>query len=228
VAVIGISGMMAAVSYARLYGFMFLGRSRSHAVANPKRIRRMTFAPMAVLAFMCIMMGLFATRAVGFIENSLRSFLSLPPSGEYIEQVMGMVDIPILTAALVCIVAAICLLAKIRKKNVVRSETWDCGTDLESNMQYSSVGFTGPLVKVFHPLYGDIVEIVDDEEEEKSKRFSIRYTEPFVRYLYVPLGRSVMRISRMMSRMQNGNVQTYLGYILLTLVILLLIVGAVC
>jgi hydrogenase-4 component B len=225
VAVIGISGMMAAVSYARLYGFMFSGRPRSYAVAHPKKIERITFVPMAVLAGLCILMGVFAVNIMRALQDSIQIFMTSFPSEEYLEQAFGTINMPVLAAVLVCIMVIIYAIVRLRKKNVSQGDTWDCGTPLEEQMQYSSVGFTGPLVKVFHPLYGDIIEIVDDKEEENSKKFNIRYVEPFVKYLYEPIGRSAIRISKFIGKMQNGNVQTYLGYVLITLVILLLAVG---
>ncbi|AIZ56757.1 HyfD,B,F-like protein [Candidatus Methanoplasma termitum] len=225
VAVIGISGMMAAVSYARLYGFIFLGRPRSKSVANPKKIGKTSFVPMAALAGLCIVMGIFAIDIMKRLGNAVGDLLSSPFSEEYSGPLLGTLNLPVLAAILVCITVAVYLVLRIRKKDVREEETWDCGTRLEEHMQYSSVGFTGPLVKVFHPLYGDIIDIQDDEDETNSKNFSIRYVEPFVTYLYEPIGRYATRIAKTIGRMQNGNVQTYLGYILITLVVLLLVVG---
>jgi len=224
VAVIGISGMMAAVSYARLYGFMFLGRPRSHAVANPKRIRRLTYAPMIVLAFLCISMGVFAADIMKRLGLAIRDFTSFPFSDEFSGPILGTIDLPVMTFILVSLTAAIFLLLRIRKKNIAKDETWGCGIDLEENMQYSSIGFTQPLVKVFQPRYNKNVDIAD-EEEGTSKKYSMRGMELFIDHLYDPLGRSILRISMVIGKMQNGNVQTYLGYVLVSLVVLLLVVG---
>jgi hydrogenase-4 component B len=159
------------------------------------------------------------------LGNAIQSFSSFSLSEEYSGRILGLMNLPILAAILVIVTAAIYLIMRLRKKNIAHDETWGCGTELEEQMQYSSVGFTEPLVKVFHPLYNDMAEITD-EEEGTSKRFSMRDIEPFVSYLYEPIGRTAIKISRFIGRMQNGNVQTYLGYILITLVVLLLVVGA--
>jgi hypothetical protein len=52
----------------------------------------------------------------------------------------------------------------------------------------------------------------------------MRFAEPFVERLYGPLGRGVVSGSKRVGRIQNGNVQSYMGYILLVLVVLLVAV----
>jgi len=223
VAVLGISGMMAAVSYARMYGFMFLGRPRSDRAEKPGRITGIAMLPLLILSSFCILLGLLVGPMVDILADGVISVTHTIPSDQYRNQLIDTLNLPMIAAILVVIVVALFALSRIFRKDTVRTDTWGCGIELEENMQYSSVGFTQPLVKVFHPLYGDSIEIVDDEEDDK-KRFSVRFREPFVRYLYEPTGRAIMTVSRYIGKMQNGNIQTYLGYILATLVILLLAV----
>ena len=84
-------------------------------------------------------------------------------------------------------------------------------------MQYSSEGFSQPIVKVFHPFYGDTSGI-------EAGRYRTRFQEPFVKYIYNPLGNLLFRMSLQVKRLQTGNIQTYLGYILATLVVALMAV----
>jgi formate hydrogenlyase subunit 3/multisubunit Na+/H+ antiporter MnhD subunit len=221
VAVLGISGMMAAVSYTRMYGFVFLGRPRSDNVAKPKPISFATYIPMAALAGACILLGLFSVPVAQGLGNGIASFSAFPPAGA--DRIFSS-NMPLLAAVLAAAVVLMYVLCRIFRRNTSVSTTWNCGTPLEDNMQYSSVGFTQPLVRVFHPLYGDSLEIVDDEVTG-HKKYSVRFSEPFVEYLYEPLGRAVMRISRVIGKMQNGSIQTYIGYILTVTVILLLAVS---
>lgn len=226
VAVLGISGMMAAVSYARIYGFMFLGRPRSEAVAKPGKIHRTTMLPLAVLAASCLILGICIAPMLNHLADGVNEVMSVTPSDAYRDNLIETLNLPMLAGLLLAIVAALFALNRMSKKKTVKTETWDCGTTLEENMQYSSVGFTQPIVRVFHPLYGDTTEIVDDQEIKK-KKYSVRFREPFVRYIYEPIGSAIMSASRFIGRMQNGNIQTYLGYILVTLVTLLLVVSII-
>ena len=225
VAVLGVGCMMAAVSYARMYGFIFSGRPRSENVANPEKPSKITYAPMLILAIFCFILGILSYYIIGGVAAGIFEVTGLPASDAVTDHMLNTLDIPLLAGLLVLAVVVTYFLLRTSEKNTEKSTTWDCGTPLESNMQYSSIGFTQPLVRVFHPLYGDSVEIAEGEHHEK--KFTVRFREPFVKHLYEPVGRGVMRISRFAGRMQNGNVQTYLGYILVTLLALLFIGGVV-
>ena len=225
VAVLGVGGMMAAVSYARMYGFIFSGRPRSESVANPEKPARITYVPMIILAAFCFVLGIMSYYIIGGIATGIFEVTGLPASDAVTDHMLSTLDIPLLAGLLVLTVVITYFLLRTSEKNTETSTTWDCGTPLESNMQYSSIGFTQPLVRVFHPLYGDSVEIAEGEHHEK--KFTVKFREPFVKHLYDPVGKGVMKISRLVGKMQNGNVQTYLGYILVTLLALLFIGGVV-
>ena len=222
VAVLGISGMLAAVSYARMYGFIFLGRPRSDAVHRDVKVSRMTMAPMMALGGMCIALGLLAMPVINALASGIYSPAAFPYPDPYEDYLMSSLDLPLLTAMIVIMICILYAMTKVFRKNVKESETWGCGGELEGDMQYSSMGFTQPLVRVFHPLYGDVAEITDDDDH--IKHFRINFKEPFITYLYRPLGRFVYGSSLIVGRIQNGSIQTYLGYILASLVILLLAV----
>jgi formate hydrogenlyase subunit 3/multisubunit Na+/H+ antiporter MnhD subunit len=223
VAVLGVSGMIAAVSYARMYGFIFLGRPRSEPFSKPGKVPAAAMVPMSVLAGTCIFLGILAVPLMNVLVNGTGGIMRLGPS-EYLDELTRTLDLPMLAGILSVLIASMYVLNRRFKKKAATAETWGCGTELEENMQYSSVGFTQPLVRVFHPLYGDSIEIVEDEEKD-SKEFKQRFKEPFIHYLYRPLISSVMAVSGFIGKMQNGNIQAYLGYMLAVLVLLLLAVG---
>jgi len=225
VAALGICGMMAAVSYARLYGFMFLGRPRSEAVAKPGPVYRTMIFPLVVLASLCIVLGVFAVPLVNEITESVcRLFgTAYNPSANALS---GSLNPPILSAILLVIALLLLLFSRISKKKTKSSTTWDCGIELEKQMQYSSSGFTQPLVHVFHPFYGDKIAYANDNEEEGS--YKVRFAEPFTEYFFRPLGRLVYGMAEKIGKMQTGNIQSYIGYILFTLLTILLGVRLIC
>ena len=223
VAVLGVSGMMAAVSYARLYGFVFLGRSRSEN-ALPSKISASALAPMIVLAVLCLAMGVFSSWLMMGLAHGIAAATPIPYDDYFLNHLSGTLNVPILAGILLISVFAVYALSRIFRKKPERSPTWSCGTPLDKDVQYSPLGFSQPLVKVFHPLYGDVVEITDDESSENRKRYTVKFAEPFIEHLYVPLGNLLMRGAKLVGRTQNGNIQTYFGYILAVLVFLLVVV----
>jgi hydrogenase-4 component B len=218
VAVLGISGMLVAVSYARMYGFIFLGRPRSESFVRPRKISAATLVPLAFLALVCIVTGVFAGPVMHILADGVSSAATSVPPESY-SDTLDTLNIPMLAAILLVLTVSMYMLNKAFKKRTAKSETWGCGGDLEDHMQYSSLGFTQPLVRVFHPLYGDITEISDDAE---NKIYTVRFKEPFVTHFYRPVVSFVMKVAGSIGRMQNGNIQTYLGYILAVLLVLLM------
>lgn len=220
-AAVGICGMMMAASYARLYGFIFLGRPRSEGMKEPRAMKKGTILPLAILALLCLGMGFFATFIMDVLATGVISVTGVPPSPSYRSVMSGEMLPLVLGAFIVVTVVVVLLVIRPGKKREVR--TWGCGESLGKDMQYSSIGFSQPLVRVFHPFYGDTT-VVRDTKEGGKKNVHTEFTEPFVRYLYKPLGNAISALAEKIGKTQTGNIQTYFGYILVTLLAVLLAV----
>lgn len=218
IVVLGICGTMAAVSYARLYGFIFLGRPRSKSMENAKKMDKMTALPLLILSGACIALGIFAMPLIYAIIDSMCSTLGITYTvGDVVSNALKPIMIAVILAS-ICLIVYI--LFRIFNKKKVETSTWDCGTELNENMQYSSEGFTQPLVKVFHPIYGDESEIKD--VTGGTDTFKISFMEPFSYYILRPIGRSVEWLSLKVGKIQTGNIQSYLAYMMITLIVILL------
>ncbi len=221
VAVLGICGMMGATSYMRLYGFTYLGRPRSKGSEKPKSIGKVPMASMWILAIACIVTGLFALNIADVLSTGMNSFLGT--SVEYRDAMSGNFEPLILGIMILGAIAILVFLMRSRKDDGVEANTWACGGTLDEDMQYSSMGFSQPLVRVFHPIYGDTISMTDDDDHKKVF-YHVRFVEPFKKYIYTPVAKGVLFISRQVERIQTGNIQSYLSYMLLVIVLALLAV----
>ena len=215
VAIMGVCGMVVATSYARLYGFIFLGRPRSKGASNPRPLRKGSLAPMMALAGICIVMGLFAFPIMDALCTGISGITSMDV--DYRNALSGNMEPLTLGILLAGCILLMFLATRVFRNMHARSDTWACGGTLDERMQYSSEGFSQPIVRVFHPIYGDT-------SEKRGHRYVTRFLEPFVKYIYRPIGSFIIRLSEQAKRLQTGNIQTYLGYILVTLVVALLAV----
>ena len=222
-AAVGICGMMMAASYARLYAFVFLGRPRSEGMKNPRPMKKGTILPMAILAMLCLGMGFFATVIMDVISSGIVSVTGMLPEPGYRSVMSGELLPFVLGATIVAILALLLWIFRGEKHRERSTRTWGCGGRLEDDMQYSSVGFSQPLVKVFHPFYGDTA-VVKESESKDEKIVVTEFTEPFVKYLYKPLSAMILFLSEKIGKTQTGNIQTYFAYLLATLVVALLAV----
>ncbi len=215
VAMMGVCGMIVATSYARLYAFIFLGRPRSQGAAEPRPLRKGSLAPMAVLAASCVGMGLFAFPLMDAMADGMTELTGSPSS--YGDALAGSLEPLTLGILLAGCVIVLFVLTRLFRRNRTIYETWGCGGGLDERMQYSSEGFSQPIVRVFHPIYQEV-------SVKKGDRYSTQFVEPFVKYIYRPFGALLTYLSKQITRLQTGNIQSYLGYILITLVVALMAV----
>jgi hydrogenase-4 component B len=96
-------------------------------------------------------------------------------------------------------------------------------------MQYTATAFSKPVRRVFSAVYKPDrkLEILPDGQPyfPTAISFSSVRTTSFERSLYRPMTELVVAIATQLRRLQTGNIQVYLLYIFLTLVVLLAFLG---
>ncbi|HVB29657.1 MAG TPA: hypothetical protein VNG91_07600, partial [Terriglobia bacterium] len=102
-----------------------------------------------------------------------------------------------------------------------------CGLPgLTSRMQYTSTGFSKPIRFVFGRVYkaDRKREVLPADQPYFPTSISYRSvrTTSYERFLYRPFVDGVVAAANQLRRLQTGNIQVYLLYIVLTLVSLLL------
>ena len=215
IAMMGVCGMVVATSYARMYGFIFLGRPRSEGASDPRPLRGGSLAPLVVLASFCVAMGLFSFPIMDGISSGISDISAIDT--DYRVALSGSLEPMTLGLLLGGCILLMFLTTRIFRTSRRIDETWGCGGTLDERMQYSSEGFSQPIVRVFHPIYGDTTE-------KRGNRYVTRFMEPFVKYIYRPIGAGIFALSYQVRRMQTGNIQSYLAYMLITLMVALLAV----
>jgi hydrogenase-4 component B len=113
------------------------------------------------------------------------------------------------------------------KRKTVYADSWDCGMpSLTSRMQYTATAFTKPIRLIFKRIYLPKRELrisyILKPLFVKSLEYSGEITPFFERYLYEPLTEFIHRTAAKAKMLQSGNLNLYLGYILITLMLLLM------
>jgi hydrogenase-4 component B len=106
------------------------------------------------------------------------------------------------------------------------SATWNCGTPLTPRMQYSSLGITMPLRILFKHFLGSKSKI---EKEYSETRYVVqnlsyqgRIREWYEEIIYRPFTHLLLWSANRVRTLQGGSIHLYLGYMLMTLVIVLI------
>ena len=151
-------------------------------------------------------------------------------SGSMIAKPPGIIASPIvMVIAMILLVLSVLLMVRIfggayRER---RYGTWDCGfKELNPRMQYSGTAFSKPIkivFKIFFRTSKDLKRSGDDFYHPKGMEYTIVNESPFEKYFYVPLLAWITSWSRRLKFMiQTGSVHTYLLYIFVAVLVLML------
>lgn len=156
---------------------------------------------------------------------SLNNFALSPQAGARVY-----LSLPLLALSLAVLLAAgyaVYVLSGSRK--IALYKTWDCGYyKLDARNEYTATAFSKPFRIAFSFFllpYRKTQKIRESFYHVSSFAYETHTTPVFRKYIYEPLLAAVFRAAKSMRRMQPGSIHLYLGYIFLTLFILLIFMG---
>lgn len=236
VAVLALTGALAAACFVRLFGAAFLARPRSAHAEEAKEVPRPMLAGMAAVAGLCILTGVLSVLIVPVVDGVSASVLGVsisaklvnglvlsPPAGAFSSMS------PLVLTALVAVVLPAIYLAvrRWRPREVTQGDTWDCGTPLTSRHEYTATGHSQPIVRLFRSIFRPRAEVTVTPSASPlvPARTAFRSeVEPvFERYLYDPVSRAAVYLAGKASVIQKGSIQAYLAYIFVLLLVLLVV-----
>jgi hydrogenase-4 component B len=232
-AMLALTGALAAACFVKVYGVAFLGQARSRHVRRARPVPISMRAGQGILAVLCLLLGVLPTTFVGLLnvvpqqvlgqglaQATARGWLWLTP----VSPATASYSAPLVAIALsVALVLGLWLLGRgIRR--VRRCDAWDCGfAPPTPAMQYTATGFAQPIRRVFGLLFH--IEEAVDQDLSGHQRYRLRVSDRAWDIFYQPIVRAVEDTARRVTRLQSGNVRTYLGWSLVTLLVLLWIIA---
>jgi formate hydrogenlyase subunit 3/multisubunit Na+/H+ antiporter MnhD subunit len=214
--VLALTSALAAASFVKAFGITFLAQPRSSEAANAKEAPLMMLIGPGILAVLCLFFGIFATS----ILQSQGFFFPLP----------NMLFIGIALLGFFLLVALITWFLSSHKQRT--TETWGCGHHKQDpTMEYTSSGFSEPIVTIFSSIYRTKKVSEKKYEDEQhihllSGTAQIKLFKLFEEHLYLPIAGCFEKISAKIGSMQDyASPDVYLFYIFLTCITLLIIIG---
>jgi hypothetical protein len=129
--------------------------------------------------------------------------------------------------ALVVIVAGLVRVVG-RRRVVTRGPRWDGGLRrLLPEMTYTATGFSNPVRVIFAALFRP--STVEDTSETVAEHFRTAIRRPhhethiLDRFVLYPTARGIERLATILARMHNGQINTYVSYVLLMLLFFLVV-----
>jgi hydrogenase-4 component B len=241
-AMLALTSALAAACFVRAFGITFLARPRSAAAHQAHESPLGMLVPQGFLVLLCIVLGVFPGVALRVLEGVMASLPGLSPR-ESIPAGVLQVSVrlsglphfdraaPAWLGAAMLVAAAGAFALTRRGRATPRSEpTWGCGGELTALSEYTATAFSKPLVMIFRAVYRPTREVEALADVSPYFPQEVRYRaaiEPtFERYVYDPLARAVIGIASAMKVLQAGSLHTYLAYVLVLAVLLLMWLGA--
>lgn len=237
------SGGLALFCFVKVFGAVFLARPRSKEVQHAKESARLLQIAMSVLALLSIAVGIGAGYVVSFFEKIGNSFGVLKYAPEITQMTSGQtlvaphgfatVSAPLLVLFFIFAFLVIVLFLKLiksKEQRVVIGTTWDCGMDLTPRMEITSTGFARSIILIFKgllkPSFQNEVKYNDAMSRylPKSRTITLGVRDVYQVYFYHPIEAVVDRVSLHLKNIQSGNINTYIMYIFLSLIIALYLV----
>jgi hydrogenase-4 component B len=233
-AVLALTGALAAACFVKVYGVAFLGQARSRQARRAGRIPPGMRAGEAVLAALCLLLGLFPTQVVQMLERVPGQMLGQTLPAASTQSWLWLTPVAAETASysaplvLLTFAAMVGLAVWIWRRSAVgrikRCDAWDCGfAPPDPRMQYTATAFAQPIRRIFGPLF--LIEETVERRADGSLLHRSKVGDRAWGLLYLPVARAVESAAKQVVRLQSGNVRTYLGWTLVTLLVLLWIIS---
>ncbi len=219
-------GALAAACFVKVYGAVFLGSPRSNCCTDGHESPLFMTVPMAILAGLCIIIGIAPMLFTGIISKAVAVWNpAIQLSGISPGSVAPLFKISILSIAMLAGVTLISLVIFSGKKKIEKAGTWDCGyAKPDSRMQYTASSFAQSIVSLFSWILRPHEHKPHLKEYfPKSQKMKSHVNEIVLDRMLVPASNIFRRCSGWFHRFQQGLIQHYILYILITLFLMICI-----
>ena len=214
---LALTSALAAACFVKAFGITFLGLPRSEHAKNAVEVARPMIIGPAILAGLCIALGVFSYQILLVSGNTL-----------------GMPDMLPIGVMLMVIYAVAWAAIRYATPGVSRTAmTWGCGQPvLDSKMQYTASGFSQPITRMFNPIYRtksvrDVQFFDKFNTLLKHGHGEITTMKFFEEKLYAPVAAAADQIAIRVARLQNGSLDAYISYAFIAVLAILLFLGGI-
>jgi hydrogenase-4 component B len=225
VALLALIGGLAAIAFVRLSGIVLLGSPRTEAARNAHESSFWMLVPMLLLVSLCVGMALVPQVAIGWMAGVLEQILGPEVGQNSIEFTSAWSNLSLvggINAGTLIAIALIGLMAWSRQAVRADGPTWGCGYARPTErMQYTGRSFAEMMAEQLLPRF---------LRPHTSRRaplglfpaksnFRSESPDPVSEKLYEPLFRRCTEWLTRLRVLQQGNLQVYLLYIVLILIL---------
>jgi len=223
-------GALVALGIIKLFSIIFLAQPRTNRVERAKETPLSMRIAMGFMVAFIVALGVLPGLIISYIQRITSMFY--PDVTISVKEMFTLQTITkasstispihlIIAFIIIGLITLLALTTTVGKSKYETEEPWACGVALRPEMSYSGMSFSHPLLLIFKPIFG---RSFTSRMFEQRVVFMMHLRKIFTTILYDPIVRSVMFMSRQIRKIQDGSIHSYLAYIFITLVVMLLIV----
>ncbi|MBI4819928.1 MAG: hydrogenase 4 subunit B [Deltaproteobacteria bacterium] len=234
---------LAGACFVKAFGVTFLGRPRSEAAEHvAEGTPMMTFA-MLLMAIVTAAIGLFPGYALVLLDSPTSTLLGSSASALITAQGPLVLSVPssglpatsistTLVAALLLTLAglAAALVFWPRLEKSRKEPTWTCGVTPTSRFDYTATAFAKPLRLIFATLYRPRRQILRETGPNPYSVKRIRFEGEVIDLAELAIYRkgqdAIAGFSQAIRARSTGRIHSYIGFVLVTLLVTLLVFGS--
>jgi hydrogenase-4 component B len=229
IAGLAIVGGISILTFAKSFGIIFLGSSRTKQKQHEKEVISLAHLPFFIIILLMLVIGISPDLIIVPIQNIVKVLDDARPlSGPVaaIDPIMSNVGTASLIVTLLIGLVYV-LRSKITGKKIIRySPTWGCGyTASNIRMQYTGKSFSKTLAKLFSTIISEqknYSEIGNNEVFPVSRSYQSKYAEFFEKNIINKVSNQLLHFMNHFTFIHNGQVQMYVLYGLIFITILIM------
>jgi hydrogenase-4 component B len=210
-----LTSALAAACFVKAFGIIFLAMPRSEKARTVREVPLAMLIGPAILALLCIIIGVFSFQIFSYLGYQ-------PP-------IPNLLFVTIALAVFLLLTIAVLYFFANRQKRL--SQTWFCGlTPLNGQTEYTASGFSEPILTIFKPVYRTHKTMERHFWDKYLCNLRDGFAEVhtlkiFEEKLYLPIARFIQKASLIVSNAHNVDLDTFILYSFVAVIILLVVVG---
>ena len=228
-AAVVLAAALAAYVMVKFYGVIFLGRPREPSLAYAHDAGPFERVALAWFGAGCLLLGLCPVQVIGLVDavnaELLGSTVSRPGMSWWL---LAPIDpdrasyspLIVLLVTVGVVLLTVQIVHRAYHGRLRKGPVWDCGFPAQTpRMQDTAEGFGQPIRQIFEQFFR--IERSLPDPFDAQPRYFIRATDHLWYWVYQPIARAAEWAARLVGRIQQGRISSYLMYSFLTLLALL-------
>lgn len=226
IAALALVGTLAMLCFTKIFSITFLGLPRSeHSQKVDSDVDKVMLIPMGLLSVLTLVIGVLSPLFFIPVVVSVEKLVGAQDLfANYLVVLALLIKVLLCIATFIAIFIVVYLLKKFCCKKSIIFNTWGCGYDKGNNhIQYTASSFVSPFASILTPLFKKIFDVKKPKGLfPKDAHYNSQIEDVEEAYLINPIVKFDEKFLSKFERLQDGNIQHYILYGLIFLILTLI------